>query len=99
MHPKRRLITDESTNQREAGKISREEIVSSTLDLQNRQDGIVNQEASFRSAERRARDNKTHNKRRTDIILSVFQFRTIESMNASHVDLIFGRDVVQLEET
>lgn len=35
---------------------------------------------------RRVRENQTHDKRRTEIILNVFHSLITESMNASHVD-------------
>ena len=74
MYPKRRLGED--------GKIPRERMVSSALNLQNRQDGTVNQEASYTSAEfneRRARENQTHD---TEIISNCFHSLITQLMNA-----------------
>src|SRR6266700_5589472 len=81
--------TDQHADQGEDCKISREGVVSSALDLQDHQDGTVDQEAQLHisiSNDKKSSKSETHDKRRTEIILYVIHSRITESMNDSHVD-------------
>jgi hypothetical protein len=86
MHPKRRLMRAQSKE-----KIAKFRVRGSSAALWICR--IVRMALSIRKQlqvskfnERRARENQTHDKRRTEIILNVFHSLITESMNASHVD-------------